>query len=393
MAQDKIIELRRFLFDYIFYYKDYDKTDTDLATLFGSIVSVNVDTKADKFADGIENNFMCFDDEGNIKDSLVNADSFADASHVHDGRYLRLDDDNLYDTTLNGGQTFTWGVQDGVPFVIDNASGDPLPVVEHLNADKLDDYDADAFALADHTHDSRYILANTATNVTNLLTFTRQGSSVAPFAVHSTNTGVVTYLNADKLDGYNGSDFALVAHAHDSRYLRLDDDNTYDAVGNTFTFTVDDGAPFVIDNTSGDPLAVVTHFNSDKLDGYDADDFALVGHNHNSAYPALVDGSVEDNFVSFNDDQGQLKDSGVSASDFAAAGHNHDSDYLNIPSAGSGGTATLLTTDGTSAFNSAITEDKVVTSSKSTGATTTANGTLAVVVDGTTYYLLKAAAA
>lgn len=46
-------------------------------------------------------------------------------------------------------------------------------------------------------------------------------------------------------------------------------------------------------------------------------------HNHDDAYPALVDLSVIGNFPSFSDTHGQMQDSGYKPADFATAGHGH----------------------------------------------------------------------
>lgn len=387
MAQEIVIALRELLFKKVFYYKQYEVTDEDVSTLFGEIVELNVDGKADKLVTGVENNFMCFDDTGNIKDSLKNSGSFSAAGHTHDSRYLRLDADNLYDSVNN---TFTFQVLDGVPFVIDNTSGDILAAVEHLNADLLDGKHASAFAALKHTHDERYIRSDTGVTVTNLLTFQR--TTAAPFAIAVTSQGqLVTGLNADQLDGNHASDFATAAHTHDTRYLRLDAGNTYDSDTNTFNWQVVDGVPFVIDNTGGDPLPVITWLNADMLDDYEASDFALAAHTH-SEYTNKVPAAVVDNFCSFLED-GDIQDSGYSATDFAAAGHNHDAEYLKLPAAGSGGGLSLLVYDGSEPLTSSITEAMLVTSNSSVGGTTTPSGTVQVDINGVTFYLLTAAAA
>lgn len=81
----------------------------------------------------------------------------------------------------------------------------------------------------------------------------------------------------------NAGSFAPLSHNHDTRYLRLDAANTYNATaltGNRFTWQVLDEAPFDIDNVSGDILDVVTHFNADLLDGKHAGEFAKQDHSH-----------------------------------------------------------------------------------------------------------------
>lgn len=81
--------------------------------------------------------------------------------------------------------------------------------------------------------------------------------------------------------------------------------------------------------------------------GYTAASFSASGHNHDTEYPALVNPSVADNFVSFSDIAGAQKDSGSKAADFAVAakgvtngdGHDHSGgDGAQIDHGGLAGT-------------------------------------------------------
>lgn len=155
-------------------------------------------------------------------------------------------------------------------------------------------------------------------------------------------------LDADgnlKDSGRNASSFATSSHNHDVRYARLNASVEWDVTlggGQTWTWVVDTQAPFVIDNTSGDILAVVTHLNADLLDGKHADEFANAVHTHSkyaqkagtetitgpwtfSSNPpfALSGGAVDALVTGLNAD----KLDGNDATAFALVAHTHDDRY------------------------------------------------------------------
>jgi len=148
-----------------------------------------------------------------------------------------------------------------------------------------------------------------------------------------------------KDSGYAATSFATASHNHDVRYTRLNASVTWDVTlggGQTWTWSVDDQAPFAIDNGSGDILAVVTHFNADLLDGKHADEFAAAVHTHSkyaqkagtetitgpwtfsSNPPFALSGSAVNALVTgLNAD----KLDGNDATAFAAASHTHNDLY------------------------------------------------------------------
>src|SRR5690606_37519681 len=60
-------------------------------------------------------------------------------------------------------------------------------------------------------------------------------------------------------------------------------------------------------------------------------------HNHDDAYPGLVDPSVVGNFPSFSDTHGQMQDSGCDAADFALVAHTHSATAGSVIFAGATG--------------------------------------------------------
>ena len=84
-------------------------------------------------------------------------------------------------------------------------------VVQNLNADKVDGYDASAFALASHNHDTTYVRKSTADTITVAHTFDPSTAS-APFILGTNAQGqLVTGLNADMVDGKHSTDFTPYA--------------------------------------------------------------------------------------------------------------------------------------------------------------------------------------
>lgn len=272
-------------------------------------------------AGAVEGNFAMFDAAGQVEDSLKNASSFAALAHNHDTRYLRWDLGNIYDSDL---YVFTWSVDDGVPFVIDNTSGDPLPVVTHLNADKLDGYDASAFALVNHRHSGYYprMASGASETIVADWTFDRVGTGVAPFVIAADNNGVVQYLNAQMLNSKVDTDFALAGHTHGDIYYTEDEIDAMVALLLAKpTEGAADGSVLVYDGigatqTSVDlsTLATVTQI------GLKYDEIA----------------GVNGNLVAFATSGTTLADSGYAPAAFAAASHNHDDRYYTETEMGNG---------------------------------------------------------
>ena len=217
MANEQVRALYNFLFQDVMLgvpsgFTTYNPTDAELATLWSNIYGVDISGKMDLVPTATLNNFASFDAAGQVKDSLKNADTFALKAHTHTN-YLLNNADNTYDATLLSGYRFTWHVLNESPFDIDNTSGDILPTLTHLNADLVDGRHASYFAKSDHTHTGYPLKAGIET-ITGDWTFDRAGVGVAPFILELNQTGVVQYLNADKLDGVEGSGYAVAAHTH-----------------------------------------------------------------------------------------------------------------------------------------------------------------------------------
>ncbi len=81
-------------------------------------------------------------------------------------------------------------------------------------------------------------------------------------------------IDADTLDGYDSSAFALALHSHDGTYYtKTESDAKYALVSHSHP-------------TTGD---------ADTLDGYDSTDFAFISHNHDSSYYLRTE--VDSNFL------------------------------------------------------------------------------------------------
>lgn len=361
MSQEIILELSDFLFRAVRYpttWKD-DATDAKAAELFGRIMDIDVSGKADKVTDAVANNLAALDENGNLIDAGKRVNELALRGHNHDGRYVMLDGDVTYDSVAN---TWTFTVDDGAPFAIDNTSGDPLAVVTHLNADKLDGYDATAFALANHSH-NKYVLIGQAQEITGLFTF--HPASGAPFAIHASNQGQkVTGLNADQLDGLSSADFAAASHNHDDVYY------TEDEIDAKLALKLD------VPNTSAADGEILVWNDGDGVlerSGVDLSDLATV-----TALATKYDeiSATNGNFASFGSSGAVLADSGVSASSFVTV-----TNIANYSITAKLDKDSTVDSDG----------NFIVGSNNSNGAGTTAGGTLEVLVNGSTYYLLTSA--
>jgi len=168
------------------------------------------------------------------------------------------------------------------------------------------------YALLNHNHDDRYLQLTGGTLNGDLtlamgdLALLGLGSRVvasrfastapngtAPFQVASST--LVSNLNADLLDGHHASDFASASTNFDDRYAPIGinfDDRYLRLTGGTLTGNLD--VPQVVSTASDGtaPFQVgsgtrVDNLNADKLDGYDASDFALASQGGGGNYATL----------------------------------------------------------------------------------------------------------
>lgn len=326
MANILVAELYEFIFQKVMLgvpsgYTTYNPTDAELAALFSSILDVDVSDKMALVPSATVANFAAFDADGQVYDSNKNASSFAPLSHNHDARYLRLDAVNNYDATASTGHRFTWQVSTEAPFDIDNTSGDILDVVTYLNADLLDGKHASEFAKQDHSHAAYVAIAGTHT-ITGTYTFDRAGTGVAPFAVAADNNGVVANLNAALLGGIAAAGFATAGHEHSWGDIigTLSDQTDLQTVLDT-KMTLHGGSTYV--------AGIVPKYNGTDNNiissGLNITDLATVTQLA-AKYDEIA--ATTGNFASFGSSGATLTDSSVSAADFAAASHDHDSRYF-----------------------------------------------------------------
>jgi hypothetical protein len=155
----------------------------------------------------------------------------------------------------------------GAPFILGaNAQG---RLVTGLNADTVDGQHAEAFAPANHNHDTSYVRKETADTITAVHTFNPSNAS-APFILGENAQGrLVTGLNADTVDGQHAEAFAPANHNHDALYVRK---GTADTITAVHTFNPSSAsAPFILGaNAQG---RLVTGLNADTVDGQHGDAF------------------------------------------------------------------------------------------------------------------------
>lgn len=370
----------KLIFQELLYKEKFNPTDAHISDVLLDIISVNVDAKADKVEGAVNNNFASLDAEGNLKDSLKNAGSFAGISHHHDTRYIRLDANINYDSTSH---QITFQIDNCLPFSLD-ITGDPMPALTGFNADMLDGKHASAFSLLSHDHNTIYPLKAGAESITGLWTFHTETS--VPFAVHADNNSIVTNLNADLLDDLEAADFALVGHTH-----------AWGDITGTLSYQTD--LQSALDDKIDKPAEEAADggilvwdilTETVKTTAVDLSDLATV--TDVAAKATKVSDATANNLAKLVVSSGilyDIADSGKSTADFADAVHEHDSRYF---------TKTELTDYSTQI---AISQESkiegetyyIVGSPATTGATTTANGTVAIRINGTTYNVLTAAAA
>lgn len=248
------------------------------------------------------------------------ASDFALKNHSH-ANYVRNDIDSNFPSatrtlTFNNDPTHK-------PFAVT----DGTIMVDNLNAQYLNGIPSTGFSLKNHTH-TNYLPNNADAgydSVGHVFTFINDATHAA-FAV-SSHTIVVTNLNSDYLRGKTDADFFPATGNFDTRYIRMDTNITYDSTLHQITFGIDNCLPFSLDIV-GAPMPVMTDFNAGKLNGKTDADFAPVVHDHDTRYPQLVNPSVTNNFVAFNNTTGALKDSGKSTADFFPAAGNFDTRYF-----------------------------------------------------------------
>jgi hypothetical protein len=153
-----------------------------------------------------------------------------------------------------------------------------------LDADLLDGLEASAFASADHGHSGADITSGTVAEARIDAAIARD-DEVMPTVLANDGTG--SGLDADLLDGLEGSAFASISHGHDHGTLsgRTDDDHAQyfhlsqnESVSGRPAFnggTSGSSSPFYVDSTYR-----VSNLNADYLDGYHSSSFATSAHNH-----------------------------------------------------------------------------------------------------------------
>jgi hypothetical protein len=397
------VALHEFIHNRLRYYPNEIELD-ELKEAFADLLALEIDDKADKVSGATAGHFASLVlDAGtgkyNIADSGYNGDTFAKSAHNHDTRYIRKDTDDTFDSAAH---TLTFSNDaTHAPFAVT----DGTTIITNLNAEKLGGYKASNFSLSSHNHDSRYIRIDVDQTLTKTLTFQIPAGGASPFAVDSTNTGVVTYLNADYLDDHHATDFSLKDHTHDTRYLRLNANNSYDAATYVFTWALGaspSSAPFVITASGSGATGLVSRLNAEYLNGHADSYFATASHTHDDRYytetevDALLDAKITDpaasgdgyvlvwsggvaltaanlfselalltdiadkankvsgatanNFAKLVLSGGvkyDIADSGYSASDFATASHTHDDRYYTETELGNYSTALALASGST----------------------------------------------
>jgi len=427
-----INETREFLLIKMMFDQKHHPTDAELTALWTKIYAASSTSKADKVTGAVSGHFAGLDVNGNLTDSGYKAESFALKNHVHE-HYMQDNENVVYDASTD--KTFTFRVSNGSPFVIDNTSGDTLPVIEHLNADLLDGKHASEFALTANL-DARYMRLDASNNynaAVNTLTFSV--TSGAPFVVTKQGTAIIAVVdnfNADLLDGKHASAFALEKHVH----INYADKSAAQDITGLWTFNPSTGtAPFALNSAM---TSVVTYLNADKLDGNDAAAFAAAVHNHDTAYytKAQMDtalagkiaipdtGAADGEILLWNDASQIFRNSGVDLSDLATQtdiGNKYtkvSATTNNLVKFATSGTA--LADAGVDAADFALVSDIytqtqltnyttalalssgstisgagifIMGSDEDTGAGVTPNGTIKGYINGHTYYFLTSATA
>jgi len=182
-----------------------------------------------------------------------------------------------------------------MPFTVDSSL---VGKVVNLNADKVDGKDADELLnLTGGTMTGDITMSNDSdidmddNSINNLgdvsgtptfidaPTFAHGPATTAPFALGVNNTGVVTRLNADKLDGYDSSAFLQLAGGTMLDDLNMGTKNII-GIGSLTGASFTDAPFFALTGSGAQPFSLnsnltgkVTHLNADKLDGYDSSAF------------------------------------------------------------------------------------------------------------------------
>lgn len=125
--------------------------------------------------------------------------------------------------------------------------------------------------LSDSVLSGNVALLNSAQTFTGLKSFSPV-SGATPFVVEASKTGTVTHLNADMVDGFHASSFAMATHHHDDLYVKQGQ------VASISSVMIQDGA--VNDAKITGPISGVkigsTGLNADTLDGIDSSGFVKV---------------------------------------------------------------------------------------------------------------------
>lgn len=269
---------------------------------------------------------------------------FAMDAHIHDTRYyLRAEVDanflNLSGGTLSGDlylpSLYASGVISGHggdltdlnASKIANGTIDNTRLPTNINADTLDGLDSTGFALAAHSHDTRYyqrsevdmyflnLSGGTMTGdlyLPNLYAsgvIDGDGSGITNLNANNIMTGTINpgrlppNINAGTLDGLDSSDFAMSAHTHDARYYMRSEVDMYflNLSGGTLTGDlylpnlyasgVINGDGSGLTNLDANDIMTGTinpgrlppNINADTLDGLDSLNFAMSAHTHDAS--------------------------------------------------------------------------------------------------------------
>jgi len=437
MATEKVIQAHELIFKRLRNYKLYipdNLNDEDLSEFFGNLVELNVTGKADKVDSATAGNFAGLDENGNLTDSGKSSSSFSTAGHLHDGRYPQ----KAGIETISALWTFNTTADQPAFAIGDNSAG---VVIDGLNADLLDGKHGNEYALSGHTH-SKYLECNPSTGEITKLVLWNPVAGEAPFTVHADMTATVTNLNADMLDDRHGSEYALSGHNHNSLYplkagietiIGMWTFNT-SAGGDTTPFTLHSSMTDVVtylnadklDGVEGAGYALAGHTHGDiyyteteidamvalllakpttgAADGtilvYDGAGVVQTSPSLYSELALVTDlatkydevAGVNDNFPAFATSGTTLVDSGFAAADFALAAHNHDDRYFTETEMGDKSTTIAVAQD-SEVDDGAAGTYFIMGSNNANGAGVTPAGTLQVCVNGTIYYLLTSAAA
>jgi hypothetical protein len=129
-----------------------------------------------------------------------------------------------------------------------------------LDADLLDGYHANAFALSSHVHAGEAITSGIVADARIAATLARD-NEILPIVLAGDGSG--SGLDADLLDGYHANAFSLASHLHDDRYVK----KTGDTMSGTLTvpqinYTTDHISYYMVGGEGFLPASNVPYSNS-----------------------------------------------------------------------------------------------------------------------------------